>query len=56
MANLFEGGPVYGGTFPALIFRQYMSDALAGQPVADLPGPPGPARAGRAGSNRPGGR
>ncbi|HEX6678343.1 MAG TPA: transglycosylase domain-containing protein [Actinomycetes bacterium] len=64
MRNLFDGGPVYGGTFPALIFRQYMSGSLAGQPVVDLPGlpaatapagaagPPGPApTAGRAGTN-----
>ena len=30
MRTLFDGGPVYGGTFPALIFRQYMAAALAG--------------------------
>jgi membrane peptidoglycan carboxypeptidase len=67
MRNLFDGGPVYGGTFPALIFRQFMSAALAGQPVAGLPGlpgsaawaraagPPGPApTAGRAGPLRRG--
>jgi membrane peptidoglycan carboxypeptidase len=41
MTNLFHGGPVFGGTFPALVFRQYMAAALAGQPVIDLPGPPG---------------
>jgi penicillin-binding protein 1A len=29
MRTLFDGGPVYGGTFPALIFRQYMAAALA---------------------------
>ncbi len=65
MNDLFDGGPVYGGTFPALIFRQYMSASLAGEPVVDLPGlpgaaastgaagPPGPApTAGRAGPNR----
>jgi membrane peptidoglycan carboxypeptidase len=65
MRDLFGGGPVYGGTFPALIFRQFMSASLAGQPVADLPGapaaatstraagPPGPApTAGRAGTHR----
>jgi penicillin-binding protein 1A len=51
MRSLFDGGPVYGGTFPALIFRQFMSAALASQPVVDLPGPPGPApTAGRAGA------
>ena len=64
MRNLFDGGPVYGGTFPALIFRQLMSASLAGQPVVDLlgaagdpvstgaAGPPGPApTAGRAGTH-----
>ncbi|HEY6590064.1 MAG TPA: transglycosylase domain-containing protein [Actinomycetota bacterium] len=45
MGHLFAGGPVFGGTFPALIFHDYMAAALAGQPVADLPGgPPGPRR------------
>jgi membrane peptidoglycan carboxypeptidase len=47
MTNRFNGGPVYGGTFPALVFHDYMAAALAGQPVVDLPGPPattGPAR------------
>ena len=43
-----RGGPVYGGTFPALIFRQYMAAALAGRPVADLPDA-GPARTRTAG-------
>jgi penicillin-binding protein 1A len=38
MADLFNGGPVYGGTFPALIFHDYMAAALQGQPVAALPG------------------
>ena len=42
MRALFAGGPVYGGTFPALIFHDDMAAALQGQPVADLPGaPPG---------------
>jgi membrane peptidoglycan carboxypeptidase len=51
MATWFNGGPVFGGTLPALIFRQFMSAALASQPVVDLPGPPGPApTAGRAGA------
>jgi hypothetical protein len=69
MPDLFNGGPVYGGTFPALIFRQFMSASLAGQPVAGPPGrvptagppgraptagPPGAAQtAGRAGAIRP---
>jgi penicillin-binding protein 1A len=44
MRNLFNGGPVFGGTFPALIFQRYMATALAGEPVADLPDA-GPARA-----------
>jgi penicillin-binding protein 1A len=45
MGHLFAGGPVFGGTFPALIFHDYMAAALAGEPVADLPGgPPGPRR------------
>jgi len=39
MSDRFNGGPVYGGTFPALIFHDYMAAALAAQPVADLPGP-----------------
>ena len=29
MAGQFNGGPVYGGTFPALIFHDYMAAALA---------------------------
>jgi membrane peptidoglycan carboxypeptidase len=37
MRHLFGGSPVYGGTFPALIFHDYMAAALAGEPVADLP-------------------
>jgi membrane peptidoglycan carboxypeptidase len=41
MRDRFNGGPVYGGTFPALVFHDYMAAALAAQPVADLPGPSG---------------
>jgi membrane peptidoglycan carboxypeptidase len=41
MRDRFNGGPVYGGTFPALIFHDYMAPALAAQPVADLRGPSG---------------
>ena len=37
MTDQFDGGPVYGGTFPALIFRQYLTAALAGAPVLDWP-------------------
>ena len=40
MTDRFGGGPVFGGTFPALIFHDYMTAALAGQPIADLPGAP----------------
>ena len=32
MAGQFDGGPVYGGTFPALIFHDYMAAALAAPP------------------------
>jgi membrane peptidoglycan carboxypeptidase len=49
MAHLFNGGPVYGGTFPALIFHQYMAAALAGLPVLELPALPDAAPAGRGG-------
>jgi membrane peptidoglycan carboxypeptidase len=41
MPNLFGGGPVYGGTYPALIFHDYMAAALASRRVLDLPDPPG---------------
>jgi hypothetical protein len=37
MRTQFNGGPVYGGTFPALIFHDYLAAALAGEPVAALP-------------------
>jgi penicillin-binding protein 1A len=37
MGQGFDGGPVYGGTFPALIFHDYMAAALAGQPATGLP-------------------
>ena len=42
MRNLFNGGPVYGGTFPALIFHNYMEAALAGQPAVGFPAAPPP--------------
>ncbi|HZD00609.1 MAG TPA: transglycosylase domain-containing protein [Actinomycetes bacterium] len=34
------GGPVFGGTWPARIFQQYMQTALTGQPVESFPAPP----------------
>jgi membrane peptidoglycan carboxypeptidase len=37
MRTQFNGGPVYGGTFPALIFHDYMAAALAGAPVVGFP-------------------
>ena len=42
MRNLFYGGPVYGGTFPALIFHNYMEAALAGLPAVGFPAAPPP--------------
>ena len=36
----FHGGPVYGGTFPAGIFGQYMRGAHEGLPVMGFPKPP----------------
>jgi membrane peptidoglycan carboxypeptidase len=42
MRNLYQGGPVYGGTFPAIIFKSYMDAALAGQPVVGFPAAPPP--------------
>jgi membrane peptidoglycan carboxypeptidase len=47
MRNLYNGGPVFGGTYPALIFQDYMTAALAGAPVIQFPAapkPPPPAR------------
>jgi membrane peptidoglycan carboxypeptidase len=44
MRNLYQGGPVYGGTFPAIIFHDYMAAALRGEPVVGFPkAPPPPA-------------
>jgi membrane peptidoglycan carboxypeptidase len=37
-----SGGGVFGGTYPAMIFRQYMEAALLGQPVENFPAPPHP--------------
>jgi membrane peptidoglycan carboxypeptidase len=47
MRNLYNGGPVFGGTFPAEIFQDYMQAALTGAPVIGFPAapkPPPPAR------------
>ncbi len=40
MRGQFQGGHVYGGTFPALIFHQYMQAALESSPVLGFPPPP----------------
>ncbi len=40
MRNLFKGGPVQGGTFPALIWKGIMQAAEKGLPVQDFPAPP----------------
>jgi membrane peptidoglycan carboxypeptidase len=42
MRNLFQGGPVFGGTYPAIIFHDYMAAALAGAPVMGFPAAPPP--------------
>jgi membrane peptidoglycan carboxypeptidase len=42
MRNLYNGGPVFGGTFPAEIFHDYMAAALSGQPVVGFPAAPPP--------------
>jgi penicillin-binding protein 1A len=42
MMTQFNDGPVYGGTFPALIFHNYMEAALAGQPIVGFPSAPPP--------------
>jgi membrane peptidoglycan carboxypeptidase len=42
MRTQFNGGPVYGGTFPALIFHDFMSAALQGQPIVGFPAAPPP--------------
>jgi penicillin-binding protein 1A len=40
MPNAFHGGPVFGGTYPALIFADFMRNALRGKPVVGFPPPP----------------
>ena len=42
MRTQFNGGPVYGGTFPALIFHDFMAGALQGQPIVGFPAAPPP--------------
>jgi serine/threonine-protein kinase len=42
MANLYFGRPVFGGTYPAEIFHDYMAAALAGAPVIGFPAAPPP--------------
>jgi membrane peptidoglycan carboxypeptidase len=42
MRTQFNGSPVYGGTFPALIFHNYMAAALAGEPIVPFPAAPPP--------------
>jgi penicillin-binding protein 1A len=42
MPNLFHGRPVFGGTYPAIIFHNYMAAALAGAPVIGFPAAPPP--------------
>jgi penicillin-binding protein 1A len=42
MRNLYLGGPVFGGTYPAIIFHNYMAAALAGAPVIGFPAAPPP--------------
>jgi membrane peptidoglycan carboxypeptidase len=36
------GRPVYGGTFPAMVFHDYMAAALSGAPVESFPAAPPP--------------
>jgi penicillin-binding protein 1A len=42
MRTQHGGRPVYGGTFPAMIFHDYMAAALAGAPVEGFPAAPPP--------------
>jgi penicillin-binding protein 1A len=49
MRTQHDGRPVFGGTFPAMIFHDYMAAALAGAPVENFPAappPPAPPRTG----------
>jgi penicillin-binding protein 1A len=40
MTTEFHGHPVEGGTFPALIWKAFMTKALEGVPAEDFPPPP----------------
>jgi penicillin-binding protein 1A len=40
MATEFHGHPVFGGTYPALIFHDFMTKVLKGVPAAGWPSPP----------------
>ncbi len=40
MRTQFNGGKVEGGTFPALIWHELMTEAMAGFPVEEFPTPP----------------
>jgi membrane peptidoglycan carboxypeptidase len=42
MRTLYNGGPVFGGTFPAEIFHDYMAAALNGAPALGFPAAPKP--------------
>jgi membrane peptidoglycan carboxypeptidase len=42
MRTQHDGRPVFGGTFPAMIFHDYMTAALAGAPVENFPAAPPP--------------
>jgi membrane peptidoglycan carboxypeptidase len=49
------GGQVFGGTWPAMIFHQYMQAALQGLPVENFPAPPNGRPPNPAPKNQPGG-
>jgi membrane peptidoglycan carboxypeptidase len=50
------GRPVYGGTFPAMIFHDYMAAALDGAPVENFPAAPPPPPPPTPPTTTPGGR
>lgn len=41
MNRAFNGGPVYGGTYPAIMFASFMKSVLRGQPAEDWESPVG---------------